>query len=242
MKKKLCLLKITFTAIIILISTIICGNIQNNNIVTDYIAINEPNINEITNETPKDIILNYQKKYNNDEIQGEISILNTNYKKAIVKHSDNDYYLDHTESKKSSFMGAIFLDFRIDINNGNKLLIFGHNSKNVSMPFEILENYYSEEYYNNHKYIKIVTNESIRLFKIYSVYVETSDFSYMRTDFTNKEDWLKHIKSFKEKSLYNTFEDVNEDDKILILQTCSTNKKYQKYKDKFLLVVAKEVK
>ena len=36
--------------------------------------------------------------------------------------------------------------------------------------------------------------------------------------------------------------DFNKDDKILILQTCSTHKNYQKYAKKFLLIISKEVK
>lgn len=241
MKKNIYLVKIFFTIIILITSIIICHNINNNNVVVDYVAINEID-NIVDTNKYKNIITNYQEKYNNKEVVGEIHILNTDYKKAIVKHNDNDYYLNHAENKKSSFMGAIFLDFRININNGNKLLIYGHNSKNISMPFEILENYYSKDYYENHKYIEITTKEKVRLYEIYSVYVEVSDFSYMQTDFSNKSEWLKHIKGFQDKSMHKTDTILNEEDNILILQTCSTHKNYQKYKDKFLLVVAKEVK
>lgn len=187
------------------------------------------------------IVENYRKEYNNQDIVGEISILNTDYKKAILQGNDNDYYLNHTEDKTSSYMGAIYLDFRVDIDDGRKLLIYGHNSASITMPFKILEEYYDYDYYKNHKYIKIITDNKIRLYKIYSVFVEVEDFSYMQTDFNNDDEWYQHISNFKNKSMYDTSVDVSSSDNILILQTCSTYYKYNNYDRKFLLIVAKEV-
>ena len=240
MKRKT-LFKTLFVYVILIASVYTWFNLNNNTVITDYLVlIDEPE--EYNDTSEKELIDNYKKKYNNKEIVGEISLLNTDYKKAVVQHSDNDYYLNHTENKKSSFMGAIFLDYRVNIDSSRKLLIYGHNSSKVDMPFKILNNYYDYKYYQEHPYIQIVTSKETKLYKIYSVYVEVKDFSYMKTDFKNDEDWFNHISSFKEKSLYDTGVEVNKDDHILILQTCSTHKDYKKYKDKFLLVIAKEVK
>ena len=240
MKRKT-LFKTLFVYVILIASVYTWFNLNNNTVITDYLVlIDEPE--EYNDTSEKELIDNYKKKYNNKEIVGEISLLNTDYQKAVVQHSDNDYYLNHTENKKSSFMGAIFLDYRVNIDSSRKLLIYGHNSSKVDMPFKILNNYYDYKYYQEHPYIQIVTSKETKLYKIYSVYVEVKDFSYMKTDFKNDEDWFNHISSFKEKSLYDTGVEVNKDDHILILQTCSTHKDYKKYKDKFLLVIAKEVK
>ena len=64
----------------------------------------------------------------------------------------------------------------------------------------------------------------------------------MQTDYSDKESWLKHINKLKNNSMHEDDTILNEDDNILILQTCSTHKKYKNNKYKFLLVVAKEVK
>ena len=125
---------------------------------------------------------------------------------------------------------------------GKKLLIYGHNSGNIVMPFKILEEYYDYDFYQGHKYIKIITSNKTRLYKIYSVFIEVEDFGYMQTDFNNEDEWYEHISNFKKKSMYDTLEDVKKDDNILILQTCSTYYKYRDYQKKFLLVVAKQVK
>ena len=241
MRKKIYIIKILFVFFLIITSIYSWSILNNKNVINDYVVlIDDPNEYEKTSE--KDIINSYKSKYNNNEIVGEISFLDTDYKRAILQHNNNDYYLNHTENKKSSFMGALFLDFRVNIDFSKKLLIYGHNSSKVNMPFKILDNYYSRDYYLEHPYVQIVTNNETKLFKIYSVYVETEDFSYMKTDFKNDIEWYKHISNFKNKSLYDTGVDININDKILILQTCSTHKDYKKYKDKFLLVIAKEVK
>lgn len=188
------------------------------------------------------IVDEYINKYNNHDVIGEISIPNTDFKRALMQSDDNNYYLYHTEDKTESFMGSIYLDYRVNLEDSKKLLIYGHNSDSIVMPFDILENYYDKNYYNEHKYIKIKTNDIEHTYLIYSVFVEAKDFSYMNIYFNNDQEWYNHIKNFKDKSMYDTNVDVAVNDEILILQTCSTHKDYLKYDRKFLLVVAKLVK
>ena len=42
--------------------------------------------------------------------------------------------------------------------------------------------------------------------------------------------------------MYNVDTNINDNDNILILQTCSTHKDYQKYSKKYLILAFKEVK
>jgi len=205
------------------------------------ISLNETS--EIFNENNDnlEIVNDYKKKYNNDEVTGVISILNTTFEKAIMQSNNNEYYLDHLENKKSHYKGSIYLDFRVNIDDDKKLLIYGHNSANVSMPFKILEKYYSKSYYQEHQYIEIITSKKTRLYKVFSVYVETKDFDYMQTEYDNSQVWINHLNKLKDKSLYDTEVTILPTDNILILQTCSTHKDYKKYQKKYLLVVAKEI-
>ncbi len=240
--KKNIKLGLIFSIYILLITSIFnLTSIKTKKEVNTPVSIIDPPTEIINPNQYKEIIDNYIEKYKNNEVVGEITILNTEYKKAIMQHNDNDYYLNHLENKKSHYLGSIYLDFRNNISKDHKLLIYGHNSSNVTMPFKILENYYHESYYKNHEYIEILTNEKKRLYKIFSVYVETNDFDYMKIDFSSKEEWLSHINKLKNKSLYDTNTTLSANDNILILQTCSTHKNYRKYKNKYLLIVAKEV-
>ena len=198
---------------------------------------------ENTNETnPIDYskeITKLKEKYNNDDVVGILSFDNTDYSAPIMQGEDNEYYLNHTPDKEDNYMGSIYLDYRVDIDNSKKLLIFGHNSSRVDMPFKILENYYDKNYYDGHKYIYVTTNNVKKKYEIFSVFVEYSDFTYMNC--TNDSDYLKHLNKLKSKSMYDTNVDVSADDEILLLQTCSTHKDYAKYDKKYLLVIGKRV-
>ena len=134
------------------------------------------------------------------------------------------------------------MDYRIDLDNSKKILIYGHSSKYQDTAFNKLEKYYDKDYYENNKYIKITTPKEVRTYKIFSVYIETNDWTYMNLKFNNDKDWYNHLLKLKNKSLYNTETDITKDDEILILQTCSNKEEYQKYKKKYLLVIAKREK
>ena len=110
------------------------------------------------------------------------------------------------------------------------------------MPFDILENYYNYDYMKNHKYVQIKTYDNkIRKYELFSIYIEPKDFSYMKVDL-DPSSYNEHLKYLKNKSMYNVDTNINDNDNILILQTCSTHKDYQKYSKKYLILAFKEVK
>ena len=187
------------------------------------------------------IINKIRNEYQNNDIIGILSIDNTDYKVPILQGEDNSYYLNHTPDGKENFMGSIYLDYRVNIDSSRKLLIYGHNSSRIDMPFKILEEFYDKDYYDNHKYISIMTSAAERKYEVFSVYVETDDFTYMNINFDSDEDYFNHIKKLKDKSMYDTGIEVNKDDDILILQTCSTHRDYSNYAKKYLLIILRRV-
>ena len=191
-------------------------------------------------ETKKTFLVDKLKKqFNNDDIVGRISIPNTSFEQIILQGEDNDYYLNHNIYKEEYEDGAVELDYRVDIND-KKIIIYSHNKEDKSLPFSILEKYYDQEFYNNHKYISIEDNEKVNTYEIFSVYVEYKDWDYINT-YYHIDNWLEHLNKLKSKSFYDTNIDVNENDSILILQTCSFDQRYYKYEKKNLLVIAKKV-
>lgn len=189
----------------------------------------------------KSIINTAREKYNNNDVVGILQIDNTDYIVPIMQGDDNKYYLKHTPYGEKSSMGSIYLDYRVNIDSSKKLLIYGHNSSNVDMPFKILEEFYDKDYYDNHKYVEITTSNMKKKYEIFSVFVETSDFSYMDITFENDDDYLKHINNLKSKSMYDTGVTLSKDDEILILQTCSEHPDYRNYRKKYLLIVLRRV-
>lgn len=184
-----------------------------------------------------------QNYYKNSDIKGIISIEGIeDFNYPIVQALDNDYYLNHDYYKNYNTYGAIYADYRINLDDSRKKIIFGHSSTKKTVPFNKLENYYDKDYYSEHKYITLETQTNSYRYEIFSVHVETSDFTYMNINFDNKEKWYAHILKLKNKSLYSIDAELTKDDEILILQTCSTNSNYKKYSKKYLLIVSRRVK
>ncbi len=187
-------------------------------------------------------ITSLKEKYNNKDVVGTISIDNTDFNTVVMQGNDNSYYLNHLPDKTYNINGSIFLDYRVDIDESDKLLIFGHSSPNYFLPIMIIENYKDEDYYKEHKYIYLSSIKKVKKYEIFSVFVETLDWSYMNLNYASKDEYLKHLQNLKSKSFYDTGVEVNKNDKILIMQTCSNMKEYSKYSKKYMLVIAKEVK
>ena len=231
----LCLFVITTCSMILYI--------KNNNSNSYYLNMNIENMDN--NESiPIDygkIISDVREKYNNDDVKGILEIENTDYIVPVMQSNDNDYYLNHDAYGNNNYMGSIYLDYRVSIDSSRKLLIYGHNSSNIDMPFKILEEFYDKDYYDNHKYVWITTSTAKKKYEIFSIYVETKDFSYMDVNFASDKDYLEHITKLKEKSMYDTGVEVNSDDEVLILQTCSTHKDYSNYQRKYLLIILRRV-
>lgn len=231
--------------LVMLIVSILTFNIYkyNNTLKNKTINSNTIEVNYEINKIDYEEELNkVRNKYNNNDIVGILSNSDDTLNEIVMQSTDNDYYLEHTVYHESNWRGQTFLDYRNDINNSDKLIIYGHNSNYYNLPFKVLENYYNKSYYDENKYLYLQTNLNKYKYEIFSVYVEVSDWDYYnKMKFNTKDEYYNHILKLKNKSMYDTNVLVNKDDKILIIQTCSTNKEYSNYENKFLLIIAKRV-
>ncbi len=192
-------------------------------------------------EVYEEKISSLKNEYNNNDVVATIAIENTDFNTVVMQGEDNSYYLNHLPDKTYNINGSIFLDYRVDIENSNKLLIFGHSSPTYFLPIMIIENYKDKEFYENHKYIYLSTIKQVKKYEVFSAFVETSDWSYMNLNYSSKDDYFNHLNAFKSKSFYDTNVQINKDDKVLILQTCSNLKEYSKFSKKYMLVIAKQI-
>ncbi len=193
-----------------------------------------------SNETENKIIT-LQNKYNNPEVQAIISIENEDFSYPVAQTTDNDFYLTHDYAKNKVSLGAIYADYRVDLDNSHKKLIYGHSSTKTNTPFNTLEKYYNKDYYQNHKYITLETTSHTYRYEIFSVYVETSDFTYMNMNFDTPKEWYAHLLKLQGKSMYPIDVKLEKDSDILIMQTCSNLSKYKKYSKKYLLIASRRV-
>lgn len=177
---------------------------------------------------------NYRKDYNNQDIIGELVIANSNFKEIVVQTNDNEFYLDHSVDKTYNRLGSIFMDYRNMVDD-RKIIIYGHNSEDIYTEFNLLENYLNFDYYREHQDIYFKTINNNYHYKVFSVFIVINDYRYINLNFSDDE-YNKHLKYLKEQSVYDTYIDVNDNDEIIVLQTC-----YFQPKNSYLVVVGKKL-
>ena len=184
-------------------------------------------------------ISDLQKKYNNSDIIALIEIPNV-LEEVIVQTNNNDYYLHYDINKNENIIGATFLDYRINLNDSKKLLVYSHSDPEGTLPFVKLNNYNNEDFYKDNKYIYLIDSTGKRKYEVFASYIETKDFDYVNLETFNGLTYGEHLNKLKNKSLIKTNVELDDNSKVLILQTCSFNDSINAI-DKYQLVMAKEI-
>ncbi len=171
----------------------------------------------------------------NPDIIGWIRINNTKIDYPVLYSDALDgsdyYYLYRSYDKTSTKYGSIFLDPRSATDlNGNIMVLHGHHMKDGSM-FAGLVDYGSYsgnlEAYQNAPIITLENSDGVTKWQIFSVVKtsinvdDSSYFNYCSTQFQSDEEFMEYIYKARVRSLFNVPIPVNEDDRILVLSTCS---------------------
>lgn len=112
----------------------------------------------------------------------------------------------------------------------SRTLILGHNIRNVSSQpllnektfnnFENLPSFLYYDFVKDNKYIQYTVGNENYLFKIYSVYmIDSNDLNY--SEYLEKDDKKNYIKESKEKSYFDFNVEVDDEDKLISLVTCT---------------------
>ena len=159
----------------------------------------------------------------NPDVVGRITIEGIDIAYLVTQTIDNDYYLTNGYDRQKSKSGAIFLDFRCDIDQEplkGHYILYGHNMKNGTM-FHNVKKYAEEEYFHNNRIIRFDTLYDDHEWEVFSAYVTSTEFYYIETSFDSDDEWLDFIKELQSKSLYQTDVALSADDTVLTLSTCS---------------------
>ena len=192
----------------------------------------------LTTETTKTKKNNY-KYYNNNNINflninlnqyirqntetvAWIQVNGTNISYPVVKHSDNEYYLNHDFYKRKTNIGWVFGDYRDNFDEyNNNTIIYAHNLVNRTMfgqlPFLLKKSWQSNP--NNH-YIKLSTKKENTIWKIFSVYRTKPTVDYLQSKFNSPENYETFLNTIKKRSNYNFNVDLSATDYIITLSTC----------------------
>ena len=185
-----------------------------------------------------------EKKYNNSDydVIGWIDVAGTNLNMPILRaiHESGDYpvtmekYAWSLSDKKKYY---------------NFMAIFGHNLMNLGVPkksdssfkrFEELMSFIYEDFAKEHKYFQYTINGKTYVYKIFSVDIDYASTIYeFPKHGASKNEMKSLIKEFKDNSIYKDNVDVNEDDDILVLTTCTRLFAEEGYYD--MLVAGKRI-
>lgn len=170
------------------------------------------NLNNIEGEGIKteEVSINFEQLLNiNNDVVGWIIIEGTNINYPILKSSDNEYYLKRDINKNISKSGSIYLDYRNSGFSDKNPIVYGHNMKSGTM-FSELKKIYNNELGTEVK-INIYTPDEYKVYRVFSTYT------------IKPEDFRRNMKvsEIQNKSKIDFNVDVDENDKILTLFTCT---------------------
>jgi len=144
-----------------------------------------------------------------------------------VAHRDNSFFLNHDATGKRNVNGAIFMDEHISLlSRPYTILLYGHNMKTGAM-FGNLRKYETFSYCYQHRMIRFDTlyeEGQYAIFAVEMISVTPGKDRYLNlaalqsADRTTRSNALKTI---LERSMHQSTIDVNEEDQLLVLITCT---------------------
>ena len=224
-------------------SYFLCRNLQEDNkqeeIFEEIKVIAEDN-NDDNNKEIKNNNINMQKLHEiNNDIVGWIQIDNSNIDYPVMQTKESpNYYLRKNFYKQYSYLGTPYLAENCDINFSDNLIIYGHHINNSKM-FGELENYKSQEYYSNHKFIKFYTLEEYREYEIIAIFKTIANTGFKYYNFINdinEAEFDTFVSKCKELSFFNIDKIAVYGDDLLTLSTCDYSSKNAR-----LVIVAKKI-
>lgn len=157
----------------------------------------------------------------NEDYRGWLNVENTNIDYPVLQSYDNQYYLDKDINREYLMSGSIFMNYLNDGFNDENTVLFGHHMRNKTM-FAQLKKYKEKEFfYGDNDIVIEVENDKVLKYKVFSAYVTDSKDNYIKTNFDDKDQYKEFLEDIKNKSQYKSDIDVNENDKIITLSTCS---------------------
>lgn len=180
---------------------------EKKNIEVEKIVLEQADM--IQFDPTKEIPVNFTKlKEMNEDVVGWIVIPKTHINYAIVKGSDNSFYLSHDFLKNYNIYGSIFMNYenKNDFSDANTIL-FGHNTYRESMFSDIVKIYEGE--FGTDLSILIYTPEEVMEYQIYSTYLTVD---------TDSQPLSTSINFFEKSDL--SFPKISNLTKTLTISTC----------------------
>lgn len=178
-------------------------------------------------------------KAQNDDVVGWLRVPDTEINNAVMHTTNNEFYLRKDELKQYSWTGCYFADFECSFGPtsedlGRSTVIYGHNINyddgKDKERFSQLFHFADEEWAREHPYLYFSTPEEDMLWEVFAVAYTTDDFNYIQVlkdrkvsnEQITEAQMINIVNEARERSEYDYNDvEVDGDDKIIILSTCS---------------------
>ena len=155
------------------------------------------------------------------QVAGWIRIPGTQVDYPLMAGDDNDFFLTHTWDGTENSVGSIFLEYRNapDLTDFNTI-IYGHNMMDGSM-FAAIRSYSAQEYWKQHPYIYILTDEGVLRYEVFSAYLADKTSRTYQISFRQEQSRTEFLNDVTLRSAVDTGIVPEETDRIVTLSTCS---------------------
>ena len=172
----------------------------------------------------------------NSDIYAWIYIPNTNVDYPVAQSmsdGDDSFYLEHNIYRQYQFSGTIYSEIKNSTDFHDRVtVLYGHNMLNGSM-FASLHNFEDEEFFDENNTIFVLTKDKVYTYLVYSAY--TYDDRHILNSFflSNDEIFREYLDSTLNPHSYNENVrervELNTDNRILTLSTCSNGAANTRY-------------
>lgn len=159
----------------------------------------------------------------NQDTKGWLKVVGVDVNYPFVQGIDNNYYLNHSFDKKKNSSGWVFLDYRNNLEKLNKnTIIYAHGGNSATLFGPLKEIYNKMKWYENKEnhYIKLSTEKSDTVWKVFSIYKVPTTNDYLYINFPDSKTFIDFTSLIKDRSIYSFDTKITEDDKILTISTC----------------------
>ncbi len=166
----------------------------------------------------------------NDDLVGWIRIPGLDIDYPVVQTEDDNYYLKRDYKGNKSDYGTIFVGAKNNIETlDQNTVIYGHSMRRDVQMFAALKEYKTIEGFKNNPIIEFNTLYADYKFKVYAVFISNGStagdngyvFQYTTPNLANLESFAGFVDQLNQRTLYYTGVDIQPDDKLIILSTCT---------------------
>lgn len=188
------------------------------------------------------ILPEYRALYEiNSDLVGWVTVPGTRIDYPVMQTDrENDYYLHRDFYREYSSHGMVFAEEDADVEESDVVTIYGHNKDDGTM-FGDMDEYWSYDFYKDHKVIYFDTLMHRYAYEIITVFNTTATLGegYEYHTFIDAEselDFDRYIANVERLALYDTGVSAEYGDHLLVLSTCE----YSQVNGR-LVIVAKRV-